>query len=178
MPVDDDEEEYCDEYQSNYSYDQENTQPPHQLSPAVVTKTKPTVQKNDKKKRGRPSTKKDYRQWKDEETEVLIEIWAGYDNLYNTKLETFHNREMRQKSLEEIEKELKDSKNIVADPKQIGKKLSDLKNYYGAQRRLVESSKSSGAGTDQVYVSNWKFFDQLNFLNDSFTPRQTKNRSK
>ena len=29
----------------------------------------------------------------------------------------------------------------------------------------------------QVYVSNWRFSDQFHFLNDSFTPRQTKSNA-
>ena len=47
---------------------------------------------------------------------------------------------------------LKD-KEITATVKQIGKKLADLKNYYRGQKRMIESSKSSGAGGNEVYVS-------------------------
>ena len=32
-------------------------------------------------------------------------------------------------------------------------KLTALKNYNGGQKRMIESSKSSGAGPDEVYVS-------------------------
>ena len=82
----------------------------------------------------------------------------------------------RQKSLSSIEISLKKN-GIVATTKQIGKKLTDLKNYYGGQRRLIESSKASGAGSDEVYSSQWKFYDRLALLSDAFTPRTTKNNS-
>ena len=51
-----------------------------------------------------------------------------------------------------MENTLKD-KEITATVKQIGKKLADLKNYYQGQKRMIESSKSSGAGGNEVYVS-------------------------
>ena len=78
--------------------------------------------------------------------------------------------------MESIESVLKENE-ITASIKQISKKLTDLKNYYGGQRRLIESSKSSGAGTDEVYVSQWKFYENLQFLNDAFTTRKTKSNA-
>lgn len=64
----------------------------------------------------------------------------------------YFNRDMRQKSLEAIQRSLKDS-GITASTQQVAKKLTDLKNYYGGQRRMVEGSKTSGAGSDDVFVS-------------------------
>ena len=58
----------------------------------------------------------------------------------------------RAKTLTSMENTLKDN-GITATVKQIGKKLADLKNYYGGQKRMIESSKSSGAGGNEVYVS-------------------------
>ena len=42
---------------------------------------------------------------------------------------------------------------------------------------MIESSKSSGAGVDEVYVSPWKFYESLEFLSDAFTPRKTKSNA-
>ena len=39
---------------------------------------------------------------------------------------------------------------------------------------MIESLKYSGAGADEVYVSFWKFYESLDFLNDAFTPWKTK----
>ena len=66
---------------------------------------------------------------------------------------------------------------ITATVKQIGKKLTDLKNYYGGQKRMIESSKSSGAGADEVYVSPWKFNKSLEFLSDTLTLQKTKSNA-
>ena len=62
---------------------------------------------------------------------------------------------------------------LMLTEKDISAKLVSLKSYYGAQKRIVESSKHSGAGTDDVVESRWKFFDALLFLNDNFTPRNS-----
>lgn len=129
------------------------------------------------KKRGRPTTKSDVRSWTDEETATLIEIWEQHDNLYNTRHKNYFNRDLRQKTLAAIEDNLK-GLGITASVKQISKKLTDLKNYYGAQKRMTESSKTSGAGSDDVYISPWKFFDSLHFLSDAFTPRSTTSNAE
>ena len=47
-----------------------------------------------------------------------------------------------------MENSLKDN-GITAIIKQIGKKLIDLKNHYRGPTRMIESSKSSGAGVDE-----------------------------
>ena len=78
--------------------------------------------------------------------------------------------------MESIDSVLKENE-ITASIKLISRKLTNLKNYYGSQRRLIESSKSSGAGIDEVYVSQWKFYENLQFLNDAFTHRKTKSNA-
>ena len=75
-----------------------------------------------------------------------------------------------------MENTLKDN-GITATVKQIGKILTDLKNYYEGQKRVIASSKSSGAGADEVYVSPWKFYEKLEFLSDAFTLRETKSNT-
>ena len=60
-----------------------------------------------------------------------------------------------------------------ADNKQTQEKMTNLRNYFAAELRKIEASKKSGAGISSVYKSPWKFFNHLNFLQDTFTPRQT-----
>ena len=71
---------------------------------------------------------------------------------------------------------LKDN-GMTATVKQIEKKITDRKNYYGGQKRVIESSKSSGAGADEVFVSPRKFYKSLEFLSDAFTLRKTKSNA-
>ena len=75
-----------------------------------------------------------------------------------------------------MESTLKDN-GITATVKKIGKKLTDLKNYCGCQIRMIGSSKSSGAGANEVYVSPWEIYESLEFLNGAFTLRKTKSNA-
>ena len=42
---------------------------------------------------------------------------------------------------------------------------------------MTEGSKKSGAGSDDICVSVWKFSEKLEFLSDAFTPRKTKSNA-
>ena len=127
---------------------------------------------NLRRKRGRPKKAKDMKDWEDNEIEFLVELWSQYENLFNTKHKNYFNRDIRQKSLENIKLKLEEQ-NITATEKQISEKLTNLKNYYGGQKRLIDSRKANSTGFRQVYRSNWKFFSSLTFLQNAFTPRGT-----
>jgi len=53
------------------------------------------------------------------------------------------------------------------------KKLSALRTYYGKEIGKERSSRTSGKGTKEVYLSKWPFFASLHFLRDNITPRKT-----
>ena len=53
------------------------------------------------------------------------------------------------------------------------KKFSALRTYYGKEIGKERSSRTSGKGTKEVYVSKWPFFASLHFLRDNITPRKT-----
>ena len=110
--------------------------------------------------------------WEDNEIKVLIELWSQYANLFNTKHKNYFNRDARQKSLKNIKLKLKEQ-NIIATEKQMSEKLINLKNYYGGQKRLIDSRKANSTGLRQVYQSNLNFFGSLTFLQNVFTPRGT-----
>ena len=51
--------------------------------------------------------------------------------------------------------------------------MSALRTYYGKEIKKERSSRTSGKGTKDVYVSKWHFFADLHFLRDNITPRKT-----
>ncbi len=116
--------------------------------------------------------KNDYER-KDEEIFMLIELWSSKEELYNVKNPRYQNRDHRNRALESILTSLQNDGVAVTSMKQIQDKINNLRNYYAAERRKTESSQRSGAGTDNLYKSSRKFFAQLQFLQDGFTPRQT-----
>ena len=56
---------------------------------------------------------------------------------------------------------------------QISEKITSLRSYYGTERRKEKTSKASGAGTSDVYVSSWRFIKNLDCLNDNLIPRKS-----
>ena len=124
------------------------------------------------KKRGRPGKKGD-KYWLDDEIEVLIRFWSAKELLYNCRHMHYHDRDRRAKAINDI-RELLEEEGINATNKQIHEKMTNLRNYFSAERRKIEASKKSGAATDTtVYASRWKFFIPLEFLQDNFIPRRT-----
>lgn len=51
--------------------------------------------------------------------------------------------------------------------------MSVLRTYYGKETGRERSSRTSGKGTKDVYLSKWPFFASLHFLRDNITPRKT-----
>ena len=45
------------------------------------------------------------------------------------------------------------------------KKLKYLRNQYGDELKKIRGVKN-GMGTEEVYVTKWKFFSVLSFLHD------------
>ena len=93
--------------------------------------------------------------------------------LFNVKSPLYYDKTARHKSLENLKNKLEDLGSVVC-VKEISDKMTALRTYYTAERRKVENSKKSGTGTSDIYVSRWRRFKSLEFLNDSITPRQTE----
>ena len=50
-----------------------------------------------------------------------------------------------------------------------------LRSYYGQLKQKVNSSKKSGAGTDEIFQPQWPFYDDMySFLKDFVTQRPTE----
>ena len=103
---------------------------------------------------------------------MLIDLWAKHECLFNSKHPQYLNKISSAKAIDKVIEGLREE-NIVANAKQIQEKLTKLRNYYGAERRKEESAKVSGTGTDSLYISSWRFYENLHFLKDTLTPRPT-----
>ena len=123
-------------------------------------------------KKRRRSVKKGVKYWLDDKTEVLIRFWSAKDLLCICRHMNYHDRGRKAMAINDI-RELLEEEGINATNKQIQEKMTNLRNYFSAERRKIEVSKKSGAATDTVYASQWKFFLPLEFLQDNFIPRRT-----
>ena len=60
-------------------------------------------------------------------------------------------------------------------PRKLPKKLVGLRSYYGELKQRVNSSKKSGAGTDDFFQPQWSFYHNTgSFLKDFVSPRPTE----
>ena len=100
-------------------------------------------------------------------------MWSRFEVLFNAKHPLYYNKAEKGKALNKIKGSL-ESNGYSFSTKDIAENIANLRNYYEAQRRIVEVSAKSGAGTNEIYESKWKFFNQLNFLNDNLIPRNSK----
>ena len=60
------------------------------------------------------------------------------------------------------------------DHNQVKDIMKSLRTIFLRKRRKEEDSLTSGKGTKQVYKSNWKFFDECNFLAPYLKPILTE----
>ena len=56
---------------------------------------------------------------------------------------------------------------------QVLNKMTSLRSYFCAQRNKEQTSRTSGAGTSEVFKSSWKFMRYLEFLKDSVVLRKS-----
>lgn len=120
---------------------------------------------------GRPSSKGEAaKRWRDEETIELIRLWQEHDVLYNNKNTLFHSKEEREKAVHLIQDELTEKK-IIATFEQIWDKITNLKCYYGSQKREIDYKRSKEF---KDYESPWKFYSYLSFLDEHLIQRKKR----
>lgn len=110
----------------------------------------------------------EHKKWTDRAVRLLIELWATKEILFNLKHPFYNNKEERVKALEGIQDELV-ANGLMFSRRQINEKLISLRIYYGGQRRLIQNSKRNSS--ESVFVSKWKFYNDLNFLADQIIHR-------
>ena len=96
-------------------------------------------------------------------------MWQQEECLYNIRHMDYNNANKLSSALEKTSLELQ------LPVKEINKKMVGLRSYYGQLKQKINSSKKSGAGTDEIFEPQWSFHDDMDsFLNDFVTPCQTE----
>lgn len=100
--------------------------------------------------------------WTKELTEILLVIFEGNENLYNSKHKDYTNRMKRNASLEAIRLELsKEASITIAD---IKNKIQTLRTQFKKEKNMAEASFKSGAGIEDLYEPKLWCYNQLLFL--------------
>lgn len=99
-----------------------------------------------------------------EQTRMLILLYQQHPCLYVQKSEDYHNRDKRFKALQTIAQQFLELCGCIISVDIIKKKIASLRTQYLEQINKIQKSKSSGAGTDDVYKPTWWLFEELSFL--------------
>ena len=83
-------------------------------------------------------------------------------------------REFRAQSLNSICAALKRSGVEHTTPGEVRSKMNNLRNYYASEKRKEKKT----ADTELPYKTNWKFFNELRFLDESYRPRTRISNNK
>ena len=95
-----------------------------------------------------------------EEREILITFYEANPALWNHGMVEYRDRNLRRALLQKLVLEF-DQK---FSEEEIKKEWNTLSTYYKREKQKELLSKPSGAGTDQVFKSNWEHLDQMVFL--------------
>ena len=126
------------------------------------------------KKRGKPKKNEDDNvEWPETVTNLVIDFWQVQELLYHAKHPKYHIREENSRTLSIVQQNMCEQRYEFTTA-QISYKSLSLKNYFCKEKgKVTASSEKSGSGTDELYESNWRFYECLNFLDYHITPRQT-----
>ena len=102
----------------------------------------------------------------EEEKATMVEFYKNTPHLWDASLKDYRDRDQRRASLERLSKEFQDKYTT----KQLTDTWHKLTTYYQRESVKQESSMKSGAGKEDVYVSEWPFFSSLEFLKDKTQP--------
>ena len=103
--------------------------------------------------------KKNERSWTDEEIEDLITSYEGRKSLWDITSQEYSNRDQKELAYNGVDKEMSG-----ISREEYKAKWKVLRGQFmrevGSQRK-----KKSGQSRSEVYVSQWKWYKRLNFLN-------------
>ncbi|XP_041825447.1 uncharacterized protein LOC121629752 [Melanotaenia boesemani] len=103
------------------------------------------------------------RYWTEEKERALIAFFSKHSCLWNHKSETYKNRQLRWKTLEQLRVLLSShSPPVPFTVEDIKNKFKNLRTTFQRQHKMVKESKV--CNSDDVFVPQWKHYQQLTFL--------------
>ncbi|CAI6374356.1 unnamed protein product [Macrosiphum euphorbiae] len=107
-------------------------------------------------------------EWPDCKSLELIQLYREKRSLWDPLDKNYKNNKIKFDDWQEIATKLN------TDVTNIKKQIESLQGSYCRERQRQDSSRRSGAGTDDLYKSKWFAFNEMQFLKEKYKPRQTK----
>ena len=112
--------------------------------------------------------------WQTPQIEKLILLIQDEECLYNIKSKEYMDRTKKALALNQIKEKL-ETDMVGVTVQQIVKKWKNLRGQYVRELRLIENSKKSGSGKNDVHKPKLWCFDQLKFLQTHCAVRKSVN---
>ncbi|XP_063781028.1 uncharacterized protein LOC134929203 [Pseudophryne corroboree] len=103
-------------------------------------------------------------------SEEYRQFWSGFIDLYNqneclwrVRSPDYANRIKRNRAYQQLI-EYSRGKNSDVDVNWVKKKISNFRTVFVKERKKVQDSQRSGAGTDEVYKQTLWYYDQIQFI--------------
>ena len=109
------------------------------------------------------NTNKKKTEFEADELENLIDFYHQNEPLWKHHLKEYRDRNLREALLSKLSDQF-EGKFTAAEIKQ---QWHNLLTSYKREKQREESSKTSGSGTSDVYVSNWDYYDAMTFTDDT-----------
>ena len=111
--------------------------------------------------------KAEKRKWTEEEVENLIDQYEAEPCLWDIFCNHYSKRDVKEKTISEI------AENIGVTVAEIKQKWTSLRAQFG--RELKNSTKhKSGQSTDELYVSQWVFYEKMHFLQNVMKTKKSR----
>ncbi|KAL5012219.1 hypothetical protein ScPMuIL_010770 [Solemya velum] len=109
------------------------------------------------------------------QTERLCELYQDEESLWNASSPKYSKKPNRCAALNRIRNQLcSEFEYLDISGEQILAKLRNLRSYYSRELSRLNKLKRSRSGTNNVYVSRWKYFQTLDtFLRSQIIPRKS-----
>lgn len=109
--------------------------------------------------------------WSESDTLKFVDLYHKHDCLWNYRMEVYKNKDARENALSLIMKELEMNGLTITD---IKNKIKTIRTMYKKEHSLVQKSKKSGMGTDELYVPKLFWYKKADiFLNGVVNTRNT-----
>ncbi|KAF5293220.1 hypothetical protein FQA39_LY13688 [Lamprigera yunnana] len=106
-------------------------------------------------------------EWTNAKVCELIELYRDRPVLWDCRLKEYKDRNKKQDALQEI------ADTFVVDKQVVEKKIKNVVCHFLREIKRERDSSKSGAGNSDVYKSKWFCFNNMLFLKDRNTPKET-----
>ncbi|XP_068678679.1 uncharacterized protein [Montipora foliosa] len=103
--------------------------------------------------------------WSDKAVSLLLDLLHTRASLWNTKHESYKDRNIKKREYDEMLEGLREEVPGLALPG-LKVKIQSLRTSFREEMRKIKKSMGTGTGAKDVYVSQWKFFDECKFLEE------------